>query len=133
MDVEVIGTPLPELRACRPFQLARSLLLEDLEGDGERREARFAEEQMDMLGHEHIYGNGHAAPFPHSLKFAPENAVGATGGQQRSPSLTTESDKVRDAALLVTDQAFGHDGGILNGVRSRGPCSPTRERQGAGN
>ncbi len=68
----------------------------------------FSEQQMNVLGHQHIAGDDKGVSLPDAFKLMLEDAVGAKGGQQRLPSITTEGDEVKDTAVLVADKALGH-------------------------
>ena len=58
-------------------------------------------------------------PSAHCVKFMFEDAVGSLTRQQPQPAITTEGQKVKTAALLVTDK-FRHHERILHPVpRSR--------------
>jgi hypothetical protein len=72
---------------------------------------------MNVFGHHNISGNHKAVPQTHSLKPPLENAVGSLPRQQCLPTITTEGQKVRTAALLVTNKPICHDGRILYPIR----------------
>jgi len=80
--------------------LARGLLFQHLERNRQRRPARLADKQMNMLRHQNITSNHKAVPHTHGLKLTLEDAVCRRRARQRLTTITTERDKVKTAALL---------------------------------
>ncbi len=66
-----------------------------------------------MLRHQNVARNDKAKAKARCLKLALESAVGRGVVQERLPTITTESEKVTAAGLLVSDEPGGHDGGSL--------------------
>src|SRR5208283_1659865 len=114
MHVEIVIAALPELSLSARLQLVRCLLLQDLERNRQRRPARFADQQVNVLRHENVSGNHKFVATTHRLQFAPEEIVGSVPRQQRLSSITTEGQKVKAATLLVTNKSLRHNGRILH-------------------
>ena len=129
-DVEIVVTALPELNLSTLLQLARGLLFQHLERNRQRRPARLADKQMNMLRHQNITSNHKAVPHTHGLKLTLEDAVCRRRARQRLTTITTERDKVKTAALLVTDELH-HNWRILYPPMSEVHASPPFARKEA--
>jgi hypothetical protein len=73
--VEVIVPPLPELSFSAPFEPSRRLLLQDLQGDCQRRFARLSDKKVNVLRHQNISGNDKLVSPTHLLKLPLEDPV----------------------------------------------------------
>jgi hypothetical protein len=69
-------------------------LLQHLEGNRERTSFRFAEQQVDVLGHDHIAGDEQTIPNPDPLQRLLEHALGLRTCQQRLTTIATKSDEM---------------------------------------
>jgi hypothetical protein len=81
-----------------------------------------------MFRHQNISRNYEAVFLPDYLKLTLEDGVGSVPRQQRLPAITTEGQEVKTAALLVTNEALGHDGKILRRAVGREWWYPTLPR-----
>ena len=81
-DVEVVVTFLPEVTFYRIFpQLSGGVLFQHLQGDGEVAAFGFAEEQVEVLGHNDVAGDVEAVPLADFLQSLLECAAGAVSGE----------------------------------------------------
>jgi hypothetical protein len=64
---------------------------------------------MNVLRHHDIASNHESVPLTHRLKLTLEDTARRIVIQQRPPAITTEGEKVKTSALLVTDKPFRHD------------------------
>ena len=120
-DVEIVKSLLPktsmfcpvwleskaQLRsggaAFRPLaKAARNALLENLQDWRRSANLRLADEQVDVLGHEHIPGQCEAVTVPDFSQDLHHNVFRVRGGQQREPAVTTESDEMEVALSVVS-------------------------------
>ena len=115
MHVEVVIPPLPEPNLPALLQFARCLLFQHLNRNRQQRPVRLPDQQVNVLRHQNIPGHHEAIPSAHCFKFMFEDAVGSLTRQQRQPAITTEGQKVKTSALLVTDK-FRHDERILHPI-----------------
>jgi len=101
MYVEVIITALSELRIPNRLQLSRGLLFQHLQGDGQGRNRRLSQEQVNMLGHQHISGDHKPIAESHLFKLTLEEPVSCGVAQQKSRSFgsayPTDDETVRGA------------------------------------
>ena len=103
-DIEIIIPSLPEVGLSLQLQLPRGLLLQHLQGHGQLFDRRLADQQMHMLGHEHISRNHQAVASAHLLQGVLEAGVSRLVVEQRPPSIATEGEEVKLPGVLVTDQ-----------------------------
>jgi hypothetical protein len=68
---------------------------------------------MHMLRHQDVARDYETEAKARPLKLAFEGSVGNRIVQQRLPAITTEREKVKTPALLVTDKPCRHGGGSL--------------------
>ena len=71
-DVEVVVAALPELWATALETLGR-LVLEHVQGDGERVAFGFAEEKMHVFGHQDVSEDVELMPGPKLFEFFEED------------------------------------------------------------
>lgn len=94
-EIEVIVAALPELRIAGDLQLARSLLLERLNRNGQRGGARLAQEQMHVFRHEHIASDHKTIPSPHRLQMLLKTLVCGRRVEQGPSLVTTEGEEMK--------------------------------------
>src|SRR5713226_7830794 len=127
VDVEVIKACLPETRQSRtivheqqtqlsaggfaffPTQLSGHPLLERLQHHRRRRFRRLADQQVHVIGHDHITHQQKLVPFANRSQRAHKQVSRANRSQQRQPSVTTEGHKVQIAAAVIAFQILGHE------------------------
>jgi hypothetical protein len=78
---------------------------------------RLPDEQMNVLRHQNITSNHKAISLTHHLKFTLEDSVRRSVAQQRLPAITTEGEKVKDSAVLITNKSIRHDKRIRLPIR----------------
>ena len=83
---------------------------------------------MNVLRHQNISSNHEAVPHTQGLKLTLEDGVRRLRAQQRLTTITTERDKVKTAALLVTDE-LRHNWRILYPPMSELHASPPFARK----
>lgn len=108
-DVEVVVADLPELLAVA-FEGLRGLAFEDVQGAGEGPGFRFAEEEMDVLGHEDVAEDVEAVASPELFECGFEGGAGVVVAEKRETLVTAEGDEVVVAFGLVAPEIFGHVG-----------------------
>ncbi len=98
-DVEIVITLLPEMLGLAD-QAPRHALLQRLESIGEHAALGFVDQQVNMLGHDHISVNAKSETAPHTFEGELEDSLGGVGGEQRSPMITGECDEVAVTCFL---------------------------------
>jgi hypothetical protein len=135
VHVEVVIAALPELGFFVFLQLSRCALFEHLDCDGQRGDARLADEKVNMLRHEDVSSDNEAILSSHALKLKFEDFVGSASRQQRLSQVATEGEKVKHAAVLIADKVFRHRKGILRwldvGVSAFPPFARKKAKDGA--
>ena len=63
---------------------------------------------MYVFGHDNVANNVDAVPFPHLLQSLFEDVARLRGGEERSPTVTTERDEVNVAGLLEAVESAWH-------------------------
>jgi hypothetical protein len=101
--VEVIVAALRESYISRPFELSRDLLFQHLEGYLELKLARFADQQVNVFGHDDITSDNKAVAPPHLFQFSFKEIVPGARFEQRLSSITTEGKKVKITRMLIAD------------------------------
>ncbi len=126
--VEVEESPLPETRQqafltgqgqfqlsrrnpLPPPQAARDALLQYLHHCRWRSPGRFANQQMDVLGHDHISHQRHAAAIAHLVENPNKGILRPGRTQQRQSPVTTERDEVQISTAVPPNQILGHKEG----------------------
>ena len=74
-DVEIVVPSLPESRLSPPLEPSRSLLLQNLNGEGKQCFPRLTRTQMNVLGHNYIAGHDEPVALPHIFQFLLEDEV----------------------------------------------------------
>jgi hypothetical protein len=70
---------------------------------------------MHVLRHKNIPSRHEAIPYTHGLTL--EDAIGSLPRQQRLPAITTEGQKVKTAAPLITNNVLCRDEKIVLPMR----------------
>jgi hypothetical protein len=117
--IEVIIALLPERAASgkRP-QLTPHVLLEHLNRQRQLAPLGLADQQVHVLGHDHVSAHVEPVPLPNPLQRPFEDPTRLRRSQQGSAMVATEGDEVQKARLLKPLQSPGHD--------CRMSTSPTR-------
>jgi len=127
-DVEIVIAFLPEMLGEVPTQAntglewgtlatrrgtrdqaARHSLLQRLESVGEQTAFRFADQQVNMLGHNDISVNAESETAPHTLQREFEDSLGGVSREQRSPMVTGECYEVAVPRFLKSFQCPRHE------------------------
>src|SRR6266568_5107448 len=98
-DVEIIVAVLPEVFGGAD-QASRNSLFQRLDDDVEGLSARFAQQQMHMLGHDNVAIDAQSVASAHALECSFENIARFGRGEIFKPLMTAESDKVALPGLL---------------------------------
>lgn len=122
--VEVVVASLPELLSIaleslcgRAFQAAH--------GCGQLLKLWFREEQMDVLGHDHVAEEEELMPLTDALDDLFEGDSGLVVVEIRQPVEATEGDEVVVTKCLVALQSARHEVIVSSTDRSPHPCYPT--------
>jgi hypothetical protein len=106
-DVEVVIAGLPEVVAVA-FEEFGGLSFDDSDGGGEEGVVGFAEEEMDVLGHEDVGVEGEVVGAAALLDDLFEDVFWFGGGKVGETLVTTEGNEVELACVLATFKAEGH-------------------------
>jgi hypothetical protein len=125
--IEVIKSGLPETRKtfipsckceaqlpCRraPYaspEIPRNALLQHFQDDRWRGFRRFADEQVHVIGHDHVADQQEIVPFTNLAESVHEKISPLLGMEQRQPPITTEREEVQITSSIVTFQSLRHD------------------------
>jgi hypothetical protein len=99
-NVEIIVPREPEGAALGRMKQVRRILLEHLQRSRERAAFRFAEQQVNVFGHDHIAGDKKSVPLADSLEGLLEDIAGVRVRQQRLAIMTAEGYEVQTFGLL---------------------------------
>ena len=125
--IKIIEAPLPESRqrivavfkfqtqlsrrfALLAAQAARDALLQHLNHSGRRAFGRFADEQVYVLGHDHVAHQGEPVAVARLAKNLDEGVSGANGAQKRQSPIACEGDEMQMSVAVVTNEFVGHGG-----------------------
>ncbi len=78
----------------------RRILLEHLQSSRERAALRFADQQVNVFGHDHIAGDEESVPLANSLERLFEDIAGVRSGQESITMMTAEGYEVETFSLL---------------------------------
>ena len=123
--IEIIEAPLPEARqrriaACKiqtqlsgeraplAAQAARDALLQYLNHSGRRSLGRLADEQMNVLRHNHVAHQREAVVIARLAENLRENISGAHRAEQRQTSIASERDEMKMPASVVANEFVCH-------------------------
>ena len=105
VNVEVVIARLPE----GPFRAPqRHGQFERLHYARQCAATRLAYQQVNVLGHHDIARDNEAISPPDALQRGLEKFTGLRGIQVRTPPVTTESEEMKVASLLVSHESTGH-------------------------
>src|SRR5271157_4194029 len=126
--VEIVIAGLPEVLEVTN-QPSRNRLFDGLHRAGQRSVFRFADQQMHVLGHDHIadYIEVVASPALFQRDFKQMHRAGAR--QQRLTLVATEGDEVKVSSFLITLQSARHTMRIA-GLRKLSVMDDTCGRDG---
>ena len=104
-NVEVIIMRLPK----GPLPAAqRNRQLESLDGVGETRTPGFADQQMDVLGHDDVPRNGQKIAAADALQCILKEIPGWRCREAGLPAITAEGEDVKVSRLLIPDTLALH-------------------------
>ena len=89
-------------------ELLRNVLLKHLNHDREPATLRLADQQVDMLRHDHVTRHVNSIPLPHALQGLLEDAARFRRGQKWSALVAAEGDEMETARLLKTFESPRH-------------------------
>src|SRR6267143_3337006 len=124
--IEVIKSGLPEARQipvacckcaarlpCRRAapaspEIPRDALLQHFQDFGWRALGAFADEQMNVVGHDHISDQQEFVAFTNFSQGLDEDVARSRRVEQRQPPITTEREEMQMAPSIVSLQTFWH-------------------------
>jgi hypothetical protein len=80
-----------------------------LQRDGKLCALRFTDQQMNVLGHDHVPRDVKSIPLPRLLESLLEDVAGARRGQKRGASIAAKCQKVQTACFLEALEASRHE------------------------
>lgn len=122
-----IQRQLPSIRLALSAQAARDALLQHLNHSRRRSSGRLTDEQVDMLGHNHVTHQREAETFPYLVQDLDEDGSGAGRAQQWQATITRERNEVQMAVPIVTDELSSHEGKAQNPDPLKPQGSATRK------
>ena len=99
-DVEVVVAALPELIALA-FEATRGFAFEDTEQGGQWNVGRFAQEKVDVLGHEDVAADVEMVAFAEGFEDFFEGLFGVGRSEEWEALVTAKGDEVEVAGLLI--------------------------------
>ena len=87
---------------------------------GQRARLRFAQEQMNVLGHDHVSVHEHSEMAAHVFQTGNEEVVSFGGAEVLFAAITTEGDEVSLSGVMIAMQIPRHGERVID--RST-PCS----------
>lgn len=96
------------------LQLLCGDLLQHLKDDAKATPFRFAEQHVNVFGHDHIALDIDPVPAAHILKSLFEDAVRGGSGEKRLALVATAGDEVEIVCILVTLQTPWHTTSLEN-------------------
>src|SRR5512143_859184 len=130
--VEIVKPRLPDMhRPCVPERILplitcltrpsqyplRETLFYDLHDFGWVPHLRFADQEVKVLGHDHITEDHEAIPFAGLLEDAQEQVATQCSAEPGLPAVTAAGDEMEVSGAVISVQPFGH-GGIVGWGRS---------------
>jgi hypothetical protein len=124
-NIEIVEAALPKARqrivptskvqvqlsGGPPFfveQAARDALFQNLEDRRRRPFSRFADEQVDVLGHDDVAHQRETVTVAHVAKNLDKDISGVNRTQQRYASIAGEGNEMQMAATVVANKLVGH-------------------------
>jgi hypothetical protein len=126
-DIEVVKAALPEARvscsrgfvpkaelagrgalAAALSQSAGHALFEDLDDNGRVADARFADEKVDVFGHDDAAEEGEIVVIADVVENAKESVASCGCVEKGQTAITTESDEVEVAEAVAALELFRH-------------------------
>ena len=125
--IEVIKSGLPEARQipvacckcaarlpCRRAtsaspEIPRDALLQHFQDNGGCALGGFADEQMNVVGHDHISDQQEFVAFTNFPQGLDEDVARSRRVEQRQPPITTEREEMKMAPSIVSLQTFRHN------------------------
>jgi len=89
-------------------QAARNALLQNLNHGRRRTFGRLADEQMDVLGHDHVAHQRESIAVARFAENPDERVPGANRAQKRQAPIAGEGDEMQMAAPVMTNEFMGH-------------------------
>jgi hypothetical protein len=80
--------------------LVRRILLKHLQDSRKGAAFRFADEQMNVFGHDHVTANEESVPLAHTFQGLLEDVTGVRVRRKRLSMMTTEGYEVETLGLL---------------------------------
>src|ERR1035437_2072549 len=111
-NIKVVIARLPQQTALRRTQATRDVLLEDLQRDRKLGPFRFADQQMNVFGHDHVPGEVESIPLPRLLEGLLEDVAGPRCAEKGSALIAAKRHKVQTACFLKALEAPRHDSSV---------------------
>jgi hypothetical protein len=124
-NVEIVVPLLPEMLGGWPTQARFWLewgsskqtpgysLLQRLQRIGQRALLWFAEQEVNMLGHDYVPVNLKPEAAPHALQGGLEDSSAGVGGEQRTAMVAAERDEVTLPAVVKTRESPSHEDNLV--------------------
>src|ERR1019366_4161357 len=107
-NVAVIVAFLPE--RTRVAQALRKGQLKKMHGVGQSVWSRFADQQMNVFGHDDITVNAHPETQPHAFEAFEKKTISVRRRELAVPLITTEGEEMRLAGFVESFQPARHTG-----------------------
>ena len=108
-DVEVVVAGLPKRTTLNFAQLPRNILLQHLHRDRQLRPLRLRDQQVNMLGHDHVSRNVKPVPLARPLQRLLKDVAGSRYPQARRALVTAKGEIVQTPRFLKSFEPPGHD------------------------
>ena len=100
--IEIVVAGLPERAALWAVQAPGYVLFQQLQRDGKSGSLRLSQQQMNVLGQNHISGNVKAIPLAGIFEGFLKQVASVRGGQSGRASIATECNEMDAARFLVS-------------------------------
>ena len=111
-----LALPRPSPPAQFSQHAASKTLLHNLHHGGLGTPLRFADQQMNMLGHNHVPGYDETITGPHLFEDFEKEIPPPRRAEKSQAMVAAEGDEMRVAGAVITMQAPGHGGIVLGGT-----------------
>jgi hypothetical protein len=113
---------------AKPSQkFAREALLEDLHHDRRRVVVGFADQEVNVFGHDHVADHYATISDAGLFEDAEEKIATLWRSEQRAALVATEGDEVQIACSVTAPETGGHEGSLSQNLWNRCDESPGRD------
>jgi len=107
-DVEIVITRFPERNSLDGAESMRGVLLQHLECGREFGALGFADQKMDVFGHDYVSRDVEVIPSARAFENFEEGVAGFGSAEEWVAMLTAEGDEVETVSFLEMLQTPGH-------------------------